>query len=271
MGNSTFQWVTVGSEPVIDGQVKTTFSLGVNPDIGEEIIGTEFAIQNTIDYQLNIDVEGTAIPITRADAVNGQVTFRILGLINSLWNDITRRHPSFWRHTQWTEDAKPILAHVENIVIEDFECKLYSDNALNSNEGSDKLIYTSAEQNTYLNVKDDIKFDVITQLTSDECLSKGITTAANLNAAILTSDGLTLHDITNNITNETDVPEKHYINQYYVQYSVPKLILELDAWGEYNFWKNFSWSQFQNKKFSIIGQTQNVKMNITHLKLRQNN
>lgn len=268
-GNSTFQWVTVGQEPTIDGQVKTTFSLGFNPAIGDKIIGQEYNIQNTISYQLNLDVEGTAIPITREDAINGQVQFRILGLVNTLWNEITRRHPSFWRHTQWSTDSKPILAHVENVIIEDFECKLYSDNALNSNDGSDELIYTSTEQNTFLNVKDDIKFDVITQLTSDECLAKGITTAANLNAAIRTSDGLTLHDIFNQNRQETDVPEKHYLDQYYRKYSSPKLLLELSVWGNGNFYNRYSWSQL-NKNFFIVAQEQNLKMNITKYKLREN-
>ena len=43
-GNSTFKWVEIGKEPIIDGDKVTTFSLGINPKIGDKIIGDEFAI-----------------------------------------------------------------------------------------------------------------------------------------------------------------------------------------------------------------------------------
>jgi len=53
-GNSTFEWVEIGNEPTVtvDGTTYklTTFSLGVNPKIGDYIIGDEFDIQNTIKY-----------------------------------------------------------------------------------------------------------------------------------------------------------------------------------------------------------------------------
>jgi hypothetical protein len=43
-GNSTYQWVKIGEEPTIDGEKKTTFSLGIDPKIGDMIIGDEFDI-----------------------------------------------------------------------------------------------------------------------------------------------------------------------------------------------------------------------------------
>ena len=49
-GNSTFKWVEIGKEPIIDGDKITTFSLGINPKIGDKIIGDEFSIQNNISY-----------------------------------------------------------------------------------------------------------------------------------------------------------------------------------------------------------------------------
>lgn len=51
---------------------------------------------------MNLDAKGTAIPIKKSDALSGAVVFRILGPVNLTWNDITRRHPSFWRHTNGT-------------------------------------------------------------------------------------------------------------------------------------------------------------------------
>lgn len=87
-GNSKFQWCPVngGIETTYvdtDGQTKTylkqTFSLGVNPKIGDKILCTQFKLQNTVDYRFNIDAEGTAIPIKKSDNLSGAVMFRILG------------------------------------------------------------------------------------------------------------------------------------------------------------------------------------------------
>ena len=50
---------------------------------------------------MNLETEGTAIPITKDDALSGAVVFRILGPINLTWNDITRRHKTWFRHTKW--------------------------------------------------------------------------------------------------------------------------------------------------------------------------
>ena len=55
---------------------------------------------------MNLDAKGTAIPIKKSDALSGAVVFRILGPVNLTWNDITRRHPSFWRHTKWYNNTK---------------------------------------------------------------------------------------------------------------------------------------------------------------------
>jgi hypothetical protein len=76
---------------------------------------------------MNLETEGTAIPITKDDALSGAVVFRILGPINLTWNDITRRHKTWFRHTKWYNNTKFVLSHLENIIIKDFECKVYSD------------------------------------------------------------------------------------------------------------------------------------------------
>lgn len=170
-GDSIFKWVELGKEPTTeDGYKLTTFSLGFNPDIQDYIIGQEYEIQNTVHYTMNLDTKGTAIPIKKEDAVSGAVVFRILGVINLTWDNITRRHPSFWRHTKWSKDQIYILSHLENIYVKDFECKVYTDGA-NATVGEEKdLIYMSAENDYYINKKDDIDFKFITQPTSDECL-----------------------------------------------------------------------------------------------------
>ena len=224
-GNSTFEWVEIGNEPTItdeDGQSYklTTFSLGVDPKIGDYIIGDEFSLQNTVTFKMNIDTEGTAIPIKKDDALSGAVIFRILGPINLTWNDITRRHPSFWRHTKYYSNTKFILSHLENIIIKDFECKIYTDNGGNEqlNEDND-LIYLSTENEQFINKKDDIEFKFITQLSSEECLSKGIKNTVNLNSIINNNTNLPLTTLYNGLTADTAKAEEHFINSVYNEYS----------------------------------------------------
>lgn len=271
-GNSTFQWVTVGQEPTetIDGVSYpiTTFSLGVNPKIGDYIIGDEFNIQNTIKYQMNLDAEGTAIPIKKSDALSGKVTFRILGTINTLWNDISRRHPSFWRHTTWSDKARFILAHTENVFIKDFECKIYSDNGLNESSDNSELIYMSAENTAFINRKDDIEFSLVTQLTSAEALEKGISTAVILNTPIVTSTKLPVRNIYNRNTDEVAKAEEHYIDEYYREYSTPKIVLELSTHYNNFLTDNYRWNKL-NKTFYIQKIDKDIRFNKNTLTLKE--
>ena len=244
-GNSTFQWVVVGEEPsvVVDGVTykNTTFSLGVNPKIKDNIIGDEFDIQNTIDYTMNVEANGTAIPITRDNALNGKMIFRILGLVNTTWDDVLRRHPIYFRHhTRWTTNTRFVLAHTENVIIKDFQCKIYSNNGLYSGYDDDnEIVYKSAESDAFIEKKDDIEFKMSTQLTSKQAMEMGVSSTINLNSVLRSSDNLPLicseneqtHQIEGGIynakTNETAKAEEHYIDQYYREYSTPKTLLDI--------------------------------------------
>lgn len=271
-GSSEFGWYEIGKEPTItftdtDGTTSTyqltTFSLGVNPAIGDYIIGEEFDIQNTVEHTMNIDAEGTAIPIKKSDNLNGAVIFRVLGPINSMWNEITRRHPSFWRHTKYYDNWHWVLAHTQNIIIKDFECKVYSDAAGASPTDDDNdLIYLSNETDKYINKKDDIEFEIITQLTSDECLEKGISTNININCATLTDSKSPLLTIYNNLTQETAKPEEHYVDQYYREYSTPKMLVEMSIHNDDTIrWYKRFYSTALKKKLSPLNETFDVKRN----------
>jgi len=234
-GNSTFKWYKLGSEPtgtyvdddgVTQTYTMTTFSLGINPAIGDYIIGDEFDIQNTIDYTMNIDAEGTAIPITKADAVSGRVTFRVLGAINTTWNDISRRHPSFWRHTKWSSDVHYILSHTENIIIKDFECKVYSDNGLITGTDDQDLVYISDTDETFFNKKDDLEMKINSALTSAECASLGLSQSVCLSTPwdVNNQEGLlSVYDVNKN---ETGKAEQHYVDSYYTEYHAPRVLLD---------------------------------------------
>ena len=285
-GNSTFEWVKIGEEPTAtyvdeNGQTQTytvtTFSLGFNPKIDDKIIGTEFNIQNTISYQMNVDATGTAIPIKRSDKVSGKVNFKIIGLINSTWNQITRRHPTFFRHTKWTQNVRFLLAHTENIIIEKFEAKIYSDNSKNDVVGkqSKDLVYCSDETDRYIVTKDDIDFKLMTQLSSDECRQKGIEASICMNA------------VTNELSNEDDTQdllvtkiyskpdqeaakaEELYINEYYNIYKEPKMKLEADVHDNGIDEISGVISNVLGKTFFITGMTKDLRRKINTLKMHE--
>lgn len=269
-GNSTFQWYELGNEPVIDGETKTTFSLGVNPKIDDYIIGDEFDLQNTIDYTMGIDAEGTAIPIKKSDNISGTVTFRILGPVNLLWNDITRRHPSFWRHTSWSESSKFVLAHTQNIIIKDFECKIYTDNGGNEVNTDNDLIYVSDEVFSNIKKKDDITFKINTALRTDEAYELGIINTVNLSSVVSSLNNSQLMDLTNTVTSDTAKAEQLYCDAYFREYSQPKLILETDIHNtnKVSNWNRYTVNYF-NKTFFPIGINYNLMNNSVHLTLKE--
>lgn len=269
-GNSTFKWVEIGKEPIIEGDKTTTFSLGINPKIGDKIIGDEFSIQNNISYTMNLETEGTAIPITKDDALSGAVVFRILGPINLTWNDITKRHKTWFRHTKWYNNTKFVLSHLENIIIKDFECKVYSDQAGNDSDEDNDLIYMSNETDKFVNKKDDTEFKFITQLSSAECIQKGIKNSINLNAVINTNTRTPLESIYNATTNETAKPEEHYINQYYLAYSKPKLIMETDLHDTDDISiQNIFHSKVLKRNFFVQSINRDLKEASVHIKLKE--
>ncbi|MDE6853466.1 MAG: hypothetical protein K2J38_00245, partial [Muribaculaceae bacterium] len=125
---SDFEWRTF--KPLeecadIDEYYSQCFTIGFDPKIGDKLIGTEFDIQNNIDFNMGIDAQGTAIPVRSDTPVSGPVRFEILGPVNTLWNDFVRRHPTWFRHTTWSDNSIPLLAHVSSIFVKSFEVKMY--------------------------------------------------------------------------------------------------------------------------------------------------
>ena len=219
---------------------------------------------------MNLETEGTAIPITKDDALSGAVVFRILGPINLTWNDITRRHKTWFRHTKWYNNTKFVLSHLENIIIKDFECKVYSDQAGNDSDEDNDLIYMSNETDKFVNKKDDTEFKFITQLSSAECIQKGIKNSINLNAVINTNTRTPLESIYNATTNETAKPEEHYINQYYLAYSKPKLIMETDLHDTDDISiQNIFHSKVLKRNFFVQSINRDLKEASVHIKLKE--
>lgn len=210
-----------------DEYYQQCFTIGFDPKIGDKLVGTEFSIQNNIDYKMGIDVEGIAIPITKGNKISGQVRFMILGPVNVTWDVITRRHPTFFRHTKWSSSSVPLLAHVSSILIKSFEVKVYSDNGLISNGNDDNdIIYMSDTKETFVNKKDDLEFKINSALTATECAQLGVSNTVKLSTPlnISTGDGvLKVYDRNGNVKAK---PEQIYVNSYYTEYHKPRIVME---------------------------------------------
>ena len=226
---NVFQWVTIGNEPTVtvDGvqYAITTFTLGCNPALHDFIVGGNYKIQNTVTTSMNLNTQGTAIPISKADGLHGAIIFRILGPINTTWNQITRRHPTWFRHTTYQQNDVEVLTRVQNIIMSDFKCVLVSDNALNSVDESKELIYMSDESHNYIEKLEAEDWTIITQPTSSECVDLGIKNKVCANAVSDMVNGVPLASIYNAATGETAKAEQHYVDSLYRSRHIPRVTM----------------------------------------------
>lgn len=273
--HSIYKWYTYANCPTYNDngttKKKTTFSLGINPAIGDYILGKEYDIATNFDTTYNIDADnGTAIPIRFEDHLVGNISFKIIGPINTTWDEITRRHPTWFRHTKWYTNTKSILSHCSNIFIKDFECKIYTDNAGYQNSGENDLIYVSDETKQYIKKKDDIEFKINTALTSEESNKLEIENTVNLSSVIDSNSKMAITSINNNLTNVTAKPEEFYCNDYWEEFNKPKLIVETEIYDEYNTspFRKYSIG-YLNKTFYPISMTRNIKRGSVLLRLKE--
>lgn len=209
-----------------DEYYQQCFTIGFDPKIGDKLVGTEFSIQNNIDYKMGIDAEGIAIPITKGDKISGQVRFMILGPVNATWDVITRRHPTFFRHTKWSSSSVPLLAHVSSILIKSFEVKVYSDNGLISNGNDDNdIIYMSDTKETFVNKKDDLEFKINSALTAAECAQLGVSNTVKLSTPLNISTGDGVLEVYDRNGNVKAKPEQIYVDSYYTEYHKPRIVM----------------------------------------------
>lgn len=203
-----------------------SFTIGFDPKIGDYLIGNKYDIQNNVSYEMGIDVEGTAIPIKHGDKVHGQVKFIILGPVNTLWDEVTRRHPTFFRHTKWSSSVKPLLAHVSNILVEDFNVKVYSDGGLIDKDQGNDVVYMSDTVESYVNKKDDLTMKINSALTAEECGKLGVAANVNMSTPVDTTSGdgvLAIYDNTQDVTTKA---EQLYVDAYYNEYHTPHIVME---------------------------------------------
>lgn len=244
-----------------DEYYQQCFTIGFDPKIGDKLVGTEFSIQNNIDYKMGIDAEGIAIPITKGDKISGQVRFMILGPVNATWDVITRRHPTFFRHTKWSSSSVPLLAHVSSILIKSFEVKVYSDNGLISNGNDDNdIIYMSDTKETFVNKKDDLEFKINSALTATECAKLGVSNTVKLSTPLNISTGDGVLEVYDRNGNVKAKPEQIYVDSYYTEYHKPRIVMEQKLRDINNVVSLFNHYRHEalNKEFFVQGIGRNL-------------
>lgn len=250
-----------------------SFTLGINPKIGDKLIGTEYEIQNNISYTMGLDgISGTAIPVKSTDFVSGQVRFMILGPVNTTWDDITRRHPTFFRHTTWTAKTKPILAHVANILLKSFEIKTASDNG-HKEKMRDKsdIVYLSDTHEAFVNKKDDLEFKIHSALTAEESAQLGIDSSIKLSNPVYEVGNIAVRDVYSYEQARRAKPEQLYVDSYYREYHKPRILLT-SAIQDVNGWVslfNHYRHEALGKEFFVQGISRNLRGGYAELVLKE--
>lgn len=248
-----------------------SFSIGFDPKLGDKLIGVSYPIGNNVDYWRGLDVEGMAIPISRSDRLSGKVTFKILGPYNSLWDDITWRHGSFWRHQKWTKESKVLMGHVSSILIDKFEMKLYSDNGFVNAEDDHDLVYVSDTDETFVNKKDDLSFKLTSALTAEEGELLQVPRTVNLSTPV-TPDGegvTTIYDANKDLVAK---PEQLYVDAYYEEYHVPRVVLSqsLEDWGgSVSLFNRYTHPALEGKEFFVQNVIRDLQAGTAELTLKE--
>ena len=219
---SHYSWVTDST---------AQFTLGVDPEIGDSIIGQEFDFANNISVEQNLSTQGMAIPITYDDRLSGELEFKILGLVDNEWNEVTRRHPTLFRHTKYHNNYKSILSRCSALFIKSFEIKVESDSGGYQSLEDRDLVYLSDENNDYVRNKLDTDFDIHTGLTQQEAYDLGCdnkiyinTVFNNDNSPCIAIYSAKMHGNTNSDGSHRKA-EQDYIDKFYDFISTPQRII----------------------------------------------
>lgn len=206
-----------------DEYLEQTFTIGINPKIGDKLIGQDFDIGTNFDYTTNIDAEkGMAIPLPYDAKLHGSMVFQVLGIDNPVWADYhVTRHKTMFRHTKYDTANIPLMAHVSSVIIKNFSVKIYSDV---ENGGEEDIVYMSRTSHKFYNKKDDLDMKIHSGFTSEEISRYGLS-GKIMYTTVCGKDGLAITSITNKITGVSAKPEKLYVDAYYNELSQPRIVL----------------------------------------------
>ena len=209
----------------VDAYLEQTFTIGVDPKIGDKMIGTDFEVGTNFDWQQNISADkGMAIPLPHADKLHGKLRLQVLGVDNGPWADYHKtRHHTMFRHSKWGTDNIPLMSHVSSVVVKDFSVKFYTGDG-GDDGGDNDVVYMSRESHKFYNKKDDLEMRIHSGFTAEEVDKYGLSNKM-MYTTVCGSDGLAVTAIKNTVTGDTAKAEKLYVDAYYKELSKPRVIL----------------------------------------------
>lgn len=244
-GEGTFEWLTEEDCPTwtdeysdsvtADGKWKY-FTIGIDPKIGDYIIGSQYDIANNITVEMNINAKGMAIPIKSTDNLTGSISFKIMGPINLTYDEVKKSHHgwAFWRHTHWSSKDKYILQYLSSIMIGDLKLKLTSDNAMINNVSDDgDIVYVSESDDRYTDTLDESTY-ICTALTATEAATMELKERISNSFVVIGNDNANFYGYDASAVdakykiNNTDSyvkPEQIYVKDYYDEYKEPRTVI----------------------------------------------
>lgn len=258
-----------------DEYYSQSFTIGIDPKLKDKILGTEFDIQKNAPYTMGITAEGTAIPIRMKDKVSGQVKFLILGPVNAEWNQVTRRHPSFWRHTKWGEESVALLSKANSLMMKEFKVEVISDNGkIGAVSDENDITYMSDTKETFVNRKDDLEMKITTALTSEECKKLGVNNAVKLSSP----ENVKTHNALLSIYDHNGLaeakPEQLYVDSYWKEWHEPRVLMVqnlMDPVGAMGYVSPFSLYRHLclGKTFHVQGISRNLTEGTAQVTLKE--
>lgn len=220
-----FKWLTYDECPVKNGQKQTWFTIGVDPKIDDNLLGSELSITDTSAVWMNISEQGMCIPIYANSGLVGPVSFKILGPYNTTWdhNYKIKHGWLFWKHYTTGTENVPLLQFVENIQITELSLNLVSDKPQNEQNKDNDLVYYSYTNNRYQETKDfTCKF--CTGLTSQDISDLQINYEPN-NSTIIDLNNQTWYGMTYKGQSGVKLEEAR-VSEQYNMWKRPRNIVE---------------------------------------------
>lgn len=222
-----------------------SFTLGIDPTVGDDLIGKEYSIGTNFDFTSGINADdGFAIPLFDESgeiALGGKIDFRIIG---PTWRT--------WLHTiSDTEidnvvvsDSIPaestygrcsnLMAYVDSIIVSDFEVKAVTD-VVETDDTSD-IVYMSDVSHDYYNRLEETTWNIHSGFTADECAAFGLADGV-IPSTVRTVDGTPVMYIYDNsgLGNGAGKPEQLWVSEVYDEWHAPRVeftrTMRLSAWS----------------------------------------
>lgn len=273
-----YKWKTAEEATALG--LPTNFTLGIDPGIGDSILGTKFEIQNNVSIGLKIDAKGSAYPIPYDTNLTGDVTFKILGPVNSVWTEQkTSKHGIlWWKHYETESNDKNLLSFTENIVLSDLEFTVVSDNGGSTQANDDNdLVYYSDNNETYKN-EEGFECSFCTSLTSQEVAEMGIDYEIN-NSSILKTDNSRWYGMKSYKDTVYSPSDNNYIkleearvSEQYEVWKKPRNVIELTMKamnvGLCNDSTNFEFDYLPNSVYRITSKDIDLKLGTMNCKMK---